>query len=344
MRVALRWWTDHDPGEPFVFADAVGRAWYVWGDLDEAMRLLGGMTTTAAEIEADPVELAWVRLRSGWPRFLTGDIAGGLGAMEAAGDLFEAADEPAGLNRALAGQAHMTLLATGDTDAALERYRRAVAAARRAGIATLTAWTLAEAAQALLLADRTDVEVDVMVDEADAVFAAANDHVGLSHVAMDRMFAAYARDDLDGADAVVELGICHSRMAGDRVYEQVLLLAQGMGHLHRGRPDEGAPLIAEAVRLAYETHNLLQLGIALQGVAVHAAVVGDPVRAARVWGAGGTLAPVWPLLQRRYGELLAPAREKLGPQFAEETARGAALPMDEIVALGLALPPASGGH
>ncbi len=94
-RVALRWWTDRDPGGTLAFANAVGRAWTIWGDFDEAIRLLEGMVTTAADIEVDPVELAWVHLRSGWPRFLTGDIAGGLGAMEAAGGLFEAADEPA---------------------------------------------------------------------------------------------------------------------------------------------------------------------------------------------------------------------------------------------------------
>ena len=90
---------------------------------------------------------------------------------------------------------------------------------------------------------------------------------------------------------------------------------------------------AEAIHLAHDTHNLLQLGIALQAAAVQAAAVSEWVRAARLWGAGGALAPQWPLFQRRYGELIADAQTALGPAFAEELARGATLPLPEVLAL-----------
>ena len=79
----------------------------------------------------------------------------------------------------------------------------------------------------------------------------------------------------------------------------------------------------------------MQLGIALQAASVLAAVEGDTVRAARLWGAAGTLGPVWPLFQRRYGELLAPARTALGDQWDLEVAAGAALTSEDATELAL---------
>ncbi len=87
--------------------------------------------------------------------------------------------------------------------------------------------------------------------------------------------------------------------------------------------------------MAHEDQNLMQLGIALQGMAVLAAAERDSRRSARLWGAAGTLCPYWPLFDRRYGPLLEPARADLGDSWAAEVAAGAELSPDRAVALAL---------
>ena len=85
-----------------------------------------------------------------------------------------------------------------------------------------------------------------MVAEAEALFSDAGDHFGLSHVCMDQMFLAYARDDLDGSLRACEEGIAHQHAAGNRMYEQVLRLALGIRHVHLGEVAEARSHIAMA--------------------------------------------------------------------------------------------------
>ena len=334
---ALRWWIANEPSGALAFARAMGRAWYVTGDLvdtrDRLDEILVAARTTAAPV--DRADLSWAHLRLGWPRFLAGDVAGGLDEMDTAANGFQVTDEPIGLARALAGRAHMTLLATGDTDEALSTYERAIGESRRSGDPVAIAWCLVEAAQALILADRADLHVDKMLAEAEDVFAAAGDDVGLSHLFMDRMLAAYARDDLDEVRRSAEAGIEHSRAAGHHVYEQILLIALGVRLTHLGDHDGSAELLRHAAQMAFAHHNLLQLGIAFQAMAVRAAATDEPVLAAQLWGAAGRLSPIWPLYQRRYGELMAPARDTLGTAFDDEVAVGATLTPEDALVLGL---------
>jgi hypothetical protein len=44
------------------------------------------------------------------------------------------------------------------------------------------------------------------------------------------------------------------------------------------------------------------------------------------------VSPSWPLFERRYGELLAPARDELGESWQVEVDRGAGEPLDQVVA------------
>lgn len=334
---AIAWWLDHEPTRAVAFGRAMGRAWYVWGDLRDACTRLGEMLDVAPSTESsrDDLDVAWTHLRLGWPRFLIGDVAGGFEEMDAAAAGFGSSDDPLGLARALGGRAHMTLLATGDTDSAMVTYEKAIVEARRSGNAVATAWTLVEAAQALILADRLDHGIETMLSEAEEVFAAAGDDVGLSHLSMDRVMVAYARDDLDEVRRSAENGLVHSRAAGHAVYEQILLLALGVRLLHLGDTSRSAELLADGARLAFDTHNFLQLGVAFQAMSAHAAVVADPEKAARLWGAAKRLSPVWPLYQRRYGELMAPARRSLGASWSDQVAAGAALSPVEALELGL---------
>ena len=335
--VALRWWIGNEPSGALAFARGMGRAWYVTGDLVDTRDRLDEILAAARATDspADRSGAAWAHLRLGWPRFLTGDVAGGIAEMDIAANGFQATDDLIGLARALAGRAHMTLLATGDANEALSTYERAIGESRRSGDPVAIAWCLVEAAQALILADRADLRVEEMLAEAEDVFAAAGDDVGLSHLFMDRVLAAYACDDLEELRRSAEEGIEHSRAAGHHVYEQILLIALGVRLTHLGDLVRSAEFLGDAAQMAFAHHNLLQLGIAFQAMAVHFAVTDEPVRAARLWGAAGRLSPVWPLYQRRYGELMAPAREALGTAFDEEVAVGATLTPEDALELGL---------
>jgi predicted ATPase len=340
IEAALRWWYDHEPSGVLAFARGMGRAWYVWADFEETRDRLNEMLDAVGrEQGADaPLDVAWLHHRLGMPRFLTGDFAGGMAEMERAVQLFRELDDPIGLARSLAERGQMTVFAEGDTDAALGWYRPAIAESRRTGSAQTTAWMLAETAQALVLADRADDEVDGMLDEAQPALETAGDLIGLAHVCMVRTLAAYARDDLRGAEQWAEAGMRRSRAAGHAVYEQVLLAALGVGRLHRGEHGRAGGLLRESARIAYDTHNFFQLGISFQGLAALAAVVGRAEDSARLWGAATSLAPAWPLFQRRYfDELMVPARASLGARWDEEVAAGALLTVEEALELGLGL-------
>ena len=338
LDAAVEWHLEHRPVEVLAFARVLGRVWFLRDDMGSTARHLGAMIATAtAAGDVDPAELGWAWLRLAWPRFLNGDFAGGLDAMHEAESLCREAGDELGLSQATKGQAHMLLLGAADTDRALALYRRSLSHARRSGQPMATAWVLVEAAQSLILADRTDDEVHRMLDEAQAILEEAGDHFGLSHLWMDRMMAAYAVGDLESASRACEAGIREQRRCGNRMYEQVLRTGLGAAAVHLGDLTTARTELAKAVTMAHEDQNLMQLGIALQGTAVLASAQGESRRSARLWGAAGTLCPYWPLFDRRYGPLLAPAREELGDTWEAEVAAGRALSPDRAVALALAL-------
>ena len=77
---------------------------------------------------------------------------------------------------------------------------------------------------------------------------------------------------------------------------------------------------------------------ALQALAALAAVLGDGQRAARLIGAGTTLAPFWPLMKRGLGPYLDLAREDLGEGFDAGFELGRRLGPAEAVTLALNTP------
>ena len=336
VRSALDWWIDHEPARALAFASGLGRATQFGTQDVELCALFDRMLDAAFaddRVAPDPVDVARVRLRRGWPRFLTGDFEGGMGDMRDAAGVFDEHDDALGVAEAHAGLGHMIVLATADTDAASASYAQAVESSRRAGAPLMTAMVLAESAQSLIFADRADAHVDEMLDEAEAVLREADDPGGLAHVMMDRMLAAYAADDLDASERCADEAIRFSRAGREATYEQISLVGKGVGRLHRGELDEAAVLLSEGVRLASDTNNLLQLGVVLHAVAVHAALAGRPIQAARVRGAALVLAPMWPLFERRYGELVGTVFDDLEASLSVEMAIGAALDPDDVLGL-----------
>ncbi len=333
---AIQWFLQHRPTEVLGFARALGRVWYLHDHMGSAAERLDRMLSAAtAAGDPDVVEHGWALLRLGWPRFLSGDPGGAVAAMEEAEALLGPAGDELGLSQSLKGQGHMILLSTADADRALGLYRRSLDHARRSGEPVATGWVLVEAAQALILADRTDDEVLRMLEEAETILTGAGDHFGLSHLWMDRMLAAFAVHDLDAGREACERGLDEQRRCGNRMYEQVFHAGLGSRAVYLGDLATAGDELTTAVTMAHEDQNLVQLGIALQAMAVLAAARADHRRAARLWGAAGTLAPYWPLFDRRYRPLLAPAKDDLGTAWDAELAAGAALSPDDAVALAL---------
>ena len=332
LRAAVDWFLAQGAGtDALRFAAALGHAWYVRGDLAGCRSLLGAMLDQGAEAPADLRAVAWLRLV--WPRVLGGDPSGAAEASRQAVESFERTGNDLWLARAVRGQAHVILLTTGDTERALPLYRRAIGLYEAVGADGERAWAQITMAQALLLADRDEPSIDALLDEAEAALVAAHDSLGLAHLAMDRTFVAYTRDDTDALERAAGAQVGHSRAVNDTAYEQIALVALGLAAAeYREDPVRSHRLLRRAVALAWDTGNLLQLGVALQAVAATTSE-DDRVRAARLWGAAETLSPVWPLFGRRYGELMRPARDGLGTGFDAAVDEGRGLSPEQAIEL-----------
>ena len=332
VMTALDWSERHEAPEVALgFAPGLGFGWLAWGEYgvskQHLTRLLSACTDPPAEREA------WTKLMLGWPVVMGGEREAAVELVDSARQVFEDIHDRRGVSRALRDRAHMTLLGWGDSETALGYYLRAIEVAEQAGLANAAALAKAQLGQSLAFAEATDVvDIDVLLDSAEQVFLSSRDHLGLAMVAMDRMLIAFGRDRPEAAEAAGQEQLLHSRLANAVQYEQIALISLGVSAYLRGGLERSSALLREAVHLAVDTGNRLQVGIALQAVAATTAAI-DPRRAAQLWGAGTDWAPLWPLFDRRYGEMLEAARAELGREFDQLAAVGTELTVDEAVRL-----------
>ena len=104
--------------------------------------------------------------------------------------------------------------------------------------------------------------------------------------------------------------------------------------LRSGDVDSGRPRALRAARTALDIGNRMQFGLALQSLALIAELDADLVRAARLWGASTTRAPVWPILEPLYS--LRHARDALGERFDAEVAGSANISDEQALSLAIA--------
>lgn len=326
-------WTEQrgTPEATFELALALGIGWSEWGQYDVGRQHLGRLLE--AGDDAPPDLVAWTRLQLVWPTLMGGDPASGLDLVERALGTFEELGDRRGIARALRDRAHVRLIGFADVERGFADYLRAIEIGELGGHATLVARTKALLVQSLAWGDQPEVvDCDRLLDEAESVFRAEGNDLGMAQVAFDRVFLAFGRDDVDAARGAAEQLERHGRQAKSLVYEQAGLVSQGISAHQRGQPERCAGLLQRAVHMAQHSGNRLQVGVALHAVAVTSAVT-DPARAAIVWGAALELAPLWPLFDRRYGELLEPASEALGAQFDRLVAEGRQLSFEEAIGL-----------
>ena len=333
LRAALRWYLAVDPAGATGFARALGALADTWLDHASAAALFEQLLN-AVENQPDPArsDRAWIEIGMGWPLFLTGNQARAIELTEDAAASFSSIGDRHGACQALANRAHMELLSTGNQESASVWYRRALDELGDASSTLLRGTVLVEAAQALILADRSDQGVDRMLDEAEGFLREGHDHQRLAHLAMDRSLAAYAADDMAAVGEFARANLHESRLAETRMFAQIGEVALGVQHLHANDLGGALDHLRTAVRMANDDGNVLQTAIALQAVAVHHALDGRIDEAASVWATARSWAPLWPLFGRRYPELMGPAlSEQLEAGRAKRLNDDSVEPIDRIV-------------
>ncbi len=333
LRAALRWFLAYDPVGATGFARALAGLADTWLDNAATLRLFEQLLATIeAQPNASESDRAWIEIGIGWPLFLTGNPGRAIELTEDAAARFSSIGDRKGACHALSNRAHMELLATADLESASVWYRRALDELGDTPGTVLRGMVLVEAAQALILADRSDQGVDQMLDEAEGILREYHDHQRLAHLAMDRSLAAYAADNMAAVGEFAHANLHESRLAGTLTFAQIGEVALGVQHLHADDLDGALHHLRTAVRMAHDDGNVLQTAIALQAVAVHHALEGRLGEATAIWTTARTWAPLWPLFGRRYPELIGPElSEQLEAGRARRIRDDTVVPIDRIV-------------
>jgi hypothetical protein len=331
LRLALAWFEDHDPDGALAFGPGLGLAWQEHGDQGEGRDTLRRLLASAPDA---PTELvAWTEEILCWLEFLSGDAEPAFAHNVDAIARFEELDHQRGLSRALSSRAHALHLGGFDSSTTTPLYERSIAVAKGAELEYAQARAGVMFAHSLAALEECDrVDVDAMLSHAESVLRRHGDHSQLAHAALSRSFIAFGRADTVAGRIAAEELLRHSRLAGASNWEQTAHIGLGLNAHEEGDSDRSRREFRDAVQIAHSTANRVQLGIALYTLAASAAHRA-PETATRLWGAAGTMAPLWPLFARRYGKWMQPAHDTLGERFDELAADGAELSVEDAVAL-----------
>jgi non-specific serine/threonine protein kinase len=180
---------------------------------------------------------------------------------------------------------------------------------------------------------------------ADACFAEAGplirseaDEDGIAALEGQLGYAALLQGDHERAAAHLEDALARYRQLDSKLGTGRVLIHLGRSLTERGEAAQALPLLREALDSNRETGNRWYQAEALEAVAAAAVRLGEPDRAARLWGTAAALrdvlgAPVPPPDRARHDEVLASVRASLGEErFAAIWAAGRALPLAQAIA------------
>ena len=232
-----------------------------------------------------------------------------------------------------------------DPVAAMPSLERAVAADRAAGRNGPLVTSLSMASIAANMAgDR--VAARRFLDEAQGA-ADDLDDVGAAQVLLQaRALDGFFAGDVEAATSASLDGIRLSREEGDLYTLKVWLLNLGTAALVAGDLDAAAPLLAEALQLAYRLDDRVQLAYLLDAEGCLEAASGNAQVAAQLLGAGeamriGAGAQVMPFLAPLVDRAAASARTALGgSRYQAAHDAGGRLERDAAVRLALGEPEA----
>jgi tetratricopeptide (TPR) repeat protein len=333
LRLALTWWEAHEPTVAVEFGPGLGRAWMLRGDQDEGRDVLHRLLARAPDAPSHLV--AATELALGFLELLSGDAAASVTIGADAIERFERLGDPRWLSRALRLQAHALHLGGIDGTITDPIYRRSLGIARDAGLAYSQALTEVHFAHASAANEELD-RADRLLDHAGAVLRRHGDHGSLAHAALGRALVAFGRNDAVACCHAGEEMLRQARLDVDTIWVQTASIVLALAWYELQDEERSHRFFRDAIHLAHDTANAAQLGIALHALAA-TSVADHPDEAATLWGAAGSLTPLWPLHARRYGEWMGQARTILGDDFDDAVAVGRALSVEEAVALADAI-------
>jgi len=328
LRHAVAWSLAHEPPAlTLEFARATTWMEFMAGHYEACAELAARMLDGAGD--APPELRAWALLHGAYARNYTGDLAGAEAAGREAVDLFTSCDVPSGRAWALWNLGLTAELASGDVDAGLPLYERATETLRGAGCRVSAARLQVLNVRQLVLADRLTDDLVRTLDDAEAVLRAAHDP-DLSSADVARIEVASATGDAAALERVAQDLIRHRPKRND---QELPFLALATARRLAGDSETAWHLLAGSALRLLEEGNQLELGVVLQSLATDAAALGQPVLAARLWGAGTGLCPEFAMTRRVNAPYLDPARAELGERFDREADAGRRLPPDDLAEL-----------
>jgi len=177
---------------------------------------------------------------------------------------------------------------------------------------------------------------DARFAEAGELIRAVGDEDGIAALEGQLGYAALLRGDYDRAATHLEEALARYRRLGSKLGMGRVLIHLGRGLTERNQPARALPLLREALDCDRETGNRWYLAEALEAFAAAASRLGEPERAARLWGAAAALrdvlgAPVPPPDRARVQIESGVARAKLGDAvFGAALEAGRSLAPDEV--------------
>ena len=230
-----------------------------------------------------------------------------------------------------------------DPTAAVPALARAAGADREAGRLRPLAASLSMGSIAANMAgDR--VAARRLLDEAQAVTAGLDDVPARLAFLQARSLDGFFEGDLAAASFASSEGARLSRQAGELYTLKVWLLNLGTVALIGGELGASKPLFAEALRIARQIDDRVQLSYLLDALGCHAAGSGQAPLAARLLGAADTVRSetgnrIMPYLAPQVAQAKASAIAALGAfRFEAESAAGSRLSRDDAVRLALGEP------
>jgi predicted ATPase/DNA-binding SARP family transcriptional activator/DNA-binding CsgD family transcriptional regulator len=194
-----------------------------------------------------------------------------------------------------------------------------------------------------VLGERQDIPVPTLLEEATRLRPKVTNPRTVANLLILSGLVAFAQGDAGRAWTLHEESLKISREIGDAGCTIVCLTNLGLMAVGRADHARATALLGESLRLGRKSEDKMPLQYALFGLAGVAAYQGQPVRAARLWGASEAVREAAGLhltaLARfgtNYDDLLAATRARIDEAaFATEWAAGRAMAQEDAIEYAL---------
>jgi tetratricopeptide (TPR) repeat protein len=186
-----------------------------------------------------------------------------------------------------------------------------------------------------------------LLEEALASFREQGDVAGAFGLLFTMGYSELALGNLARATTLLEESLALSRDFGEREVVAGCLMSLGIAAQRRGDPERAKTLLKESLAMDVEMRVNAHIAENLEGLAQAAGTLDEDVRAARLWGAAGTLReatgrPWWSAERLLHEPQLVAARSRMDePSWDTAFAEGKAMGLEEAVEYALSEEPAT---